>query len=243
MQQNFKISFLAVLTTAYLFFTACTPKDQNKHHNHQHNNSEEGHAHPGHDANKHMNSSSFAELVDRFENPERTEWQKPEQVVDFLGDLKGKKVYDLGAGTGYFSFRFVEKGAMVIGADVDERFIQFMQNKRDSLKIPEEKFQLRKIPYDNPDLKDGEVAIVFICDVYHHIENRKAYFEKVLKGLQPSGKLVVVDFKKTESPVGPPMEMKMEATEIEKELRMAGFAKISTNNDLLPYQYILVAQK
>jgi 2-polyprenyl-3-methyl-5-hydroxy-6-metoxy-1,4-benzoquinol methylase len=243
MHRNFKQSFLAVLTTAHLLFTACSPKDKTNHHDHPHKNSEEGHAHPGHDANKHMNSSSFSELVDRFENTERMEWQKPEQVIDFLGDLKGKKVYDLGAGTGYFSFRFVEKGALVIAADVDERFIQFMQNKRDSLKIPEEKFQLRKIPYDHPDLNANEVDFVFICDVYHHIENRKSYFEKVLKGLQTSGKLVVVDFKKTESPVGPPMEMKMEADEIEKELRMAGFTKISTNNDLLPYQYILVAEK
>lgn len=227
--------FISVLTIA------CRDSEPNNEHEKHHHPHKGKHKHHG--ANEYMNQSDFAELVERFENPERTEWQKPEQVVDFLGDLKGKKVYDLGAGTGYFSFRFVEKGANVIGADVDERFIEFMQNKRDSLKIPEEKFQLRKIPYDNPDLKDGEVAIVFICDVYHHIENRKAYFEKVLKGLQPSGKLVVVDFKKTESPVGPPMEMKMEATEIEKELRMAGFARISTNNDLLPYQYILVAEK
>ena len=47
----------------------------------------------GHDgANKHMHSSSFDDLIVRFESPERNEWQKPDEVVKYLGNLKNKTV-------------------------------------------------------------------------------------------------------------------------------------------------------
>lgn len=82
-------------------------------------------------ANEHMHKNKFETLVERFESPERQNWQKPQEVIRFLGQLKNKVVLDLGAGTGYFSFRLAPLVKTVIAADVDERFLEFIRKKNE----------------------------------------------------------------------------------------------------------------
>lgn len=45
-------------------------------------------------------------------------------MLAYLGNLEGKKVVDIGAGSGYFSFRLAAAGAAVIAADVNDEFQQ-----------------------------------------------------------------------------------------------------------------------
>ena len=200
------------------------------------------HSHQKNKANHHMNQMDFDALTRRFESPERDAYQQPEKVLEYLGEVSGQTIMDIGSGTGYFSFRLVEAGARVIAADVDERFQQYIRIKRDSLGIPETTLSLRKIPYDDPGLEPEEVDKVIIVNTYHHIEDRKAYFSKVLTGLKPGGALIVIDYVKREIPVGPPSGMKMTSETVVEELRAAGFMEIETNTELLPYQYIIRAK-
>lgn len=210
----------------------CCSKDE-KHDMHKH--------HGG--ANEHMNKTSFEDLVKSFEDPERIKTQKPDEVIASLGDIKGKTIMDIGAGTGYFAFRMVNKGAKVIAADVDERFQKYIANKRDSLKIPSSNLETRLVKYEDCLLKDSEADIVIIVDTYHHIENRVDYFKKVKKGLKPDGSLLVLEYKKMDAPIpSPPLAMKLEPLTIEKELKEAGFTKFTLDNKIMPYQYTIIAQ-
>jgi ubiquinone/menaquinone biosynthesis C-methylase UbiE len=202
------------------------------HHQHEANDSVKT-------ANAHMHQSSTAELIQRFESPERDAYQQPEKVMAWLGKLKGKKVMDIGAGSGYFSVKLAAKGATVIAADVNQEFLDHIQKRihENNLKG----IQLRKIPYDSPDLADAEVDMVLIVNTYHHIENRIDYFAKVKKGTKPKGELVIIDFLKTDVPVGPPVDHKVSIDEVIGELRKAGYSRFEVNVDLLPYQYIIKA--
>ncbi len=204
-----------------------------------HQTANHGHHH-GH-ANEHMNKRPFEELVANFESPERAKWQKPDSVVAFLGDLRNKIVTEIGSGTGYFSFRLVEAGAKVICSDVDERFLNYITERRTEKGLTEQQVETRKIPYNSPKLKERETDMVLIVNTYHHIENRIGYFAEVRRGLKPGGRLVVIDFRKEETPVGPPVEMKMKAEKVINELRECGFTEVTVNNSLLPYQYIITA--
>lgn len=188
-----------------------------------------------------MHSTEFKKLTERFEKPEREAWQKPAAVLDLLGDLQDKTVADIGAGTGYFSARFARAGARVIALDVDDRFLDYMRARKERDQPGE--MEIRKTGYDRPELEAGEADLIFLSNVYHHIENRRAYFEAARAGLKPDGRLVVVDFRKAgEYPVGPPPGHRVSHEQAQTELEAAGFGSFEIDDSLLPYQYILIAR-
>ncbi len=193
-------------------------------------------------SNTHMHKSNFKELVNRFEDTKRDVWQKPNLILEKLGDLQGKKVADIGAGTGYLSFKLREKGAEVIAKDIDVRFIKYIDSV--SASLPDSlQISTAIIPPDNPELEDLSFDMVTLLNTYHHIENRISYFFKVWKGLKDGGKLVIIDFKKKESSYGPPIEMRLNEMEVSKELKKAGFAKVIIDMTTLEEQYIITAKK
>jgi SAM-dependent methyltransferase len=74
--------------------------------------------------------------------------------------------------------------------------------KRDALELADV-IVPRLSPFERPALAASEVDLVVTVNTYHHIEARVAYFRHVLRALRPGGRLVVVDFKAGEQPVGP----------------------------------------
>ena len=70
-----------------------------------------------------------------YESADRVIWQKPDLVIQQLGDVEGKTVADLGAGTGYFSRRIAYKGARVIAIDIDPLAIQWMEEQKEKFPI------------------------------------------------------------------------------------------------------------
>lgn len=223
--------------------SSCDNHKHNKGHNHSQQHDSEGHNHDHHgQANAHMHGSSFEELVERFESPKRDTYQQPQKVMDYLGDVRGKKVMDIGAGTGYFSFKLADAGASVIAADVDDQFQRYIGDKKNKLGYSVDQVSLRKIPRNSPSLATGEVDIVLMVNTYHHIEDRVPYFALVRSGLKSGGSLIVIDFFKKDVPVGPPAEMKIASSQVMSELKEAGFSSFDLNVDLLQYQFILRAQ-
>ena len=191
-------------------------------------------------ANQHMHEMSFEHLVARFEDPARKQWQKPDEVIAGLGPLAGKTVADIGAGTGYFSFPIAERGAKVIAIDIDQRFLEYIETRKEREKRPA--VEARRTKPDSPGLKPNEADIVLIVDTWHHLEDRVNYLKKLRKGLRPGGILVIVDFKKEQTPEGPPLELRLAPGEIGSELRAAGYTVESSDEKTLPYQYIIKAR-
>ena len=230
MKKQIITAILAIASTS----TIMAQEHQNKNH-HGH-----GDGKPAHSANEYMHKASTDDLINRFESKERDEYQQPHKVMQYLGDINGKAIMDIGAGTGYFSVKLAKHGANVIAADVNDEFQTFLKKRIEDNKI--ENITLRKIPFDSPDLKDNEVDMVLIVNTYHHIDNRAEYFAKVKKGTKNNGELVVIDFFKTDVPVGPPTDHKVSIDEVIAELKKAGYTSFEVNVDLVPYQFIIKAK-
>lgn len=191
----------------------------------------------GNTANEYMHQSSVESLTRHFESSDRDAYQHPELVLQYLGELEGKKVMDIGAGTGYFSVKLAAAGAEVIAADVNDEFQQYLKKRIEDNHI--KNIELRKVPYDSPTLKDHEVDMVLLVNTYHHIEERSEYFSKVKNGLKQNGELVVIDFFKSDIPFGPGFGHKVSIDVVVTELKQAGFDKFEVEVSLLPYQYII----
>ncbi|MCB0519865.1 MAG: class I SAM-dependent methyltransferase [Lewinellaceae bacterium] len=191
-------------------------------------------------------TANLQNLVKQYESPQRVVWQKPELVIDKMGNLSNKVVADIGAGSGFFSRRLAQQAKKVIAIDIDDRFVHFMDSiKRVELK-PEyqSRFETRLATPDDSRLKPGEADIVLIVNTYIYIHDRIGYLRKLLAVLPEGGEILIVDFKKKRIPINnPPPRIRLELFEVENELEEAGFTNIVSDDCALDYQYIVMAEK
>lgn len=192
-------------------------------------------------ANQYMHRSTREELIARFEAAERDSWQKPAEVVDLLGDLSGKTVADLGAGSGYFAVRLAKTADRVIAMDVSSEFLSYIQRRADTMAL--HNLETRHTKTDDPMLRENEVDVLLTVNTYHHIKDRTAFFKKVLAGMKPGGQLYVIDFLPGDMPHGPPPKIKVAPDAARKEIEAAGFNDVRIDTTLLTYQYVITARK
>ena len=174
----------------------------------------------------------------------RTIWNKPERVIDLLGDLTEKTVADIGAGTGFFSLRLAGKADKVIAVDIDPTFVTVIDSLK-RLQLPvalHNRLETRLATPDDPMLAEGEVDDIMLANVYMYMHNRTSYLRKLRKALRPGGQLLIIDFKKQELPLGPPADIKLPVETVVTELQRAGFRNISVDNELLDYQYVVLVK-
>ena len=173
------------------------------------------------------------------EDPERDRWQKPDEVVQRLNLKPGDIIADIGAGTGYFTRRFaqaVSPGGKALGLDISASRVQ--QMKEEAQRLALDNYQALLIKPDDPGLNPGSVDVVFLCNTYHHIENRVEYFQKLSACLKKNGRVVIVDFYKKPLPVGPPVGHKISRELVLEEFQAAGY-QLKDEKNFLPYQYYL----
>lgn len=182
-----------------------------------------------------MHKKSHEDLIKTFDDPSRDEWQRPEVVLKLMGEMKGKKVIDIGTGSGYFAKYFFNSGADLVAADVDQKFLDHVKKV-----LPKVKTAL--IQFDDPLMDQSSYDIAFTSNTYHHIDKRVPYLQKVLKGLKSGGKFVVVDFN-LKSENGPPKELRVDVSVTTKEYLEAGFSEVHIYQDKLPKQYIVIGIK
>jgi len=193
--------------------------------------------HPGHDddATIHHRFENPESWAARFEDPGRDAWQLPDSVVAALVDRDDLVIADIGSATGYFPVRFARAcpRGMVIGSDIEPGMVQYLNDRARHEDLPN-LVSVLAAP-DDPHLP-RPADLVFICDTYHHIDNRLDYFGRLLTQLVPGGRVAVVDYK-PESAMGPPH--KLAPGIVEEELTKAGYV-LEARHHMLPEQYFLV---
>ncbi len=188
------------------------------------------------------NQAPFDDLVSELERMDRVIWQKPDIVLQKLGNIEGKTIADIGAGSGYFSFRMVNKAEKVIAIDIDKRFISFMDSISTQLPpVVESHFETRLATPTDPKLYTAEVDGIIIVNTYSYISNRVPYLKTLINGMKQNAKILIIDYKKKNTAIGPPTDERVAMDEVEKELLQAGFRTISTDDTSLDYQYIVTA--
>jgi ubiquinone/menaquinone biosynthesis C-methylase UbiE len=91
----------------------------------------------------------------------------------------------------------------------------------------------------DPLLAPSSVDRIFICETWHHIENHPQYLALLRKALKPGGQVIIIDFQKKATSVGPPPEIRVAREDVVTEFEHAGF-RLAKEHTILPYQYFLV---
>ena len=177
--------------------------------------------------------------ISMLENPQRDAEQKPEEVIKSLNIKKGDFIADIGAGSGYFAFRFarhVGASGRIYAVDINPDMILHLNRHIRDTGINNVATVLSEA--NDPLLSANSIDLFFVCNTWHHISDQSRYLTLMRKILKPGGRIVIVDYKKEELPVGPPPDMKMAREEVINGMQAAGF-RLSREHSFLPYQYFL----
>ncbi len=177
-----------------------------------------------------------------LERPDRAAWQKPDDVVRALHLTGAEVVADVGAGSGYFTFRLATAlpQGRVVATDIEPEMIRHMHHKA----VTEGIRNVEPVLASADDPKVPATAdIVFVCDVLHHVSDRRVWLGRLHDQMKPGARLILVEFREGDLPEGPPAALKIPRDEILRLVRDSGFALIGEEKDLLPYQTFLVFRK
>jgi ubiquinone/menaquinone biosynthesis C-methylase UbiE len=157
-----------------------------------------------------------------------------------LGLKSGEIIADIGAGSGYFTFRLAQpvgdKGK-IYAVDVSPDMILHINRRVRELKATNV-VSILADP-DDPLLLDASIDRFFFSDSWHHIEAQTKYLSLVKRMLKPGGEVVMIDFHKKDLPVGPPLQMKIAREDVIRQMETNGF-RLAKEHTFLPYQYFLV---
>jgi len=185
------------------------------------------------------------DMAEDYRYTNRVVWQKPDVVIDMLGDLSEQVVADIGAGTGFFTVRLARKAKKVIAIDIDQRFIDHLDSVR-LYELPEayqSRMETRLADPDDPNLVQDEADLILIVNTYIYLRDRVEYLRHLREVLPEGGRLLLLDFKKKRTTIGPPNAIRIPLFQAEQEMYEAGFSSVETNDTALDYQYIILATK
>ena len=178
-----------------------------------------------------------------LERPEREEEERPELAIEALKLQPGDVVADIGAGTGYFSWRMAKKvgeKGLVYGVEIQEEMIDLMNKKMAQRKVSNVKPLLGTIT--DPKLPAASVDLVIMVDVYHEFDHPYEMMENICKGLKTGGRVAFVEFRGEDPKVPIKLLHKMTEAQVRKEMEPHPLVFVETIATL-PRQHLIIFKK
>jgi SAM-dependent methyltransferase len=151
-------------------------------------------------------------------------------------------IADIGAGTGYYSFRLTAKvpSGKVFAVEIQDELIAYLNNKKKELN--DHRVEVVKSSVKSPNLPANSVDLAIMVDVYHELEYPQEMLQAIRKSLTAGGKLLLIEYR-GEDPSVPIKELhKTSVVQLNKELQQNGFS-LYYKGDFLPIQHFLLYEK
>lgn len=182
------------------------------------------------------------EGIDWLERDTREEEEAPSKAIAAL-DLKPDAILaDIGAGSGYYTFRIAElvPDGQVFAVDIQPEMIAFLEAKEEDLGLNNVTAHLGAI--DDTRLDPESIDAALMVDAYHEFSHPREIMESIFRALRPGGRVFLLEYR-AEDPSVPikPLHKMTEAQAI-KEMEAVGL-KWEATHDFLPWQHFMVFTK
>lgn len=179
---------------------------------------------------------SVVTRIDYLHLLSRRGWQRTDLVIDTLTIRAGDRIADLGAGEGYFSFHLADAvgpTGRVYAIDIDAEKLAGLRDR--AAKRSYANIEVIQATADDAGLPEAGVDLVFLCNAYHHFDDRVAYFTALHAALAPGARIAVLDGKSegVASWVVPHGHW-LPPGELVRELEAAGYRHLASY-DALPF--------
>ena len=177
-----------------------------------------------------------------LERPSRATEERPQAVVEGLDLKPTDTVADLGAGTGYFTFRIaplVPQGK-VLAVDIQPEMLDVIEFLKTENQVTNAETVLGEV--DNPNLPSNSIDLALMVDAYHEFEYPREMMEGLVTALKPGGRVVLVEYRKENPIIFIKPLHKMTQRQVKKEMQAVGLTWSETK-DFLPEQHFMVFEK
>ena len=181
--------------------------------------------------------------ADWLERPERQEEERPDLLLQSLPLHRGESAADIGAGTGYLSWRM----AKMVGDKGRVYCVEIQQEMLDLLakKMAEHQttnFQSVLGTVTDTHLPTNSVDVVLMVDVYHEFDHPYEMMQSILRALKPGGRIVWVEYRGEDLTVPIKPLHKMTEAQVRKEAALLPLQWVETI-EKLPRQHIFIFKK
>lgn len=138
---------------------------------------------------------------------------------------------DIGAGTGFFSIPFVEMTTRgkVYACDISDVMLDWI---RENISPGTPAVIPLKMDETRVNLPSESADFVYMICLHHELDAPMALLKECHRLLKPDGKIAIVDWRKVEMEMGPPVEIRCDTATVEKHLLDAGFIDVHSHLDL-----------
>jgi ubiquinone/menaquinone biosynthesis C-methylase UbiE len=181
--------------------------------------------------------------ADWLERKERSREEAPDKLMELLALKPGEVVADIGAGTGYMSWRMARRvlpGGKVYAVDIQQEMLDLLGANM------KERSLTNVIPVlgtvTDPKLPANTIDLVLMVDVYHEFSEPYEMMRNIISSLKPGGRVAFVEYRAEDPDVPIKPLHKMTVAQVKKEAVAVGL-HFEKNIEDLPRQHLILFQK
>jgi SAM-dependent methyltransferase len=177
-----------------------------------------------------------------LERSDREKEEAPSQAIALLDLAPDAIIADIGAGSGYYSFRIsplIPEGK-VIAVDIQQEMLDYLSKEAATREITNVQPHLGTI--ESIQLPDNTLDAALFVDAYHEFSHPAEMLKSIHSALKPGGKIYLLEYRAEDPRVPIKPLHKMTAAQATKEFEAIGFTFVENKPDL-PWQHFLVFKK
>ena len=178
-----------------------------------------------------------------LERPEREKEEHCSKLLEALKLKPGDVVADVGAGSGYYTFRMAERvGAKgkILAVDIQQEMIDLLNKRKAEKKAKNVETILGTLT--DPKLPAEGVDVILLVDVYHEFSHPYEMTVEMVKSLKTGGRMVFVEYRLEDAKVPIKLVHKMTEKQVKKEMDEFPLRYVKTI-DVLPWQHVIIFEK
>jgi len=171
-----------------------------------------------------LNDSNDSKAT-KFENPKRLEELDPRNTLTKAGFQENMVLCDIGAGSGIFSLPAAQISSNDIYAlEISDSMIELLKNRMVENKI--QNLKIRKVDSDILPLENDICDMALMVTVFHEIADKEFMLGEIKRILKEKGRLMIIEFHKRETPMGPPVDHRISEEDVEEICNNSKFITI-----------------
>lgn len=173
-------------------------------------------------------------MLEYFERRDRARDERPDLVIDGMELAKDSVVADIGAGSGYFTFRISSRvpEGKVMAVDIQPEMLQILEERCSLAGITNVEPVMGSIT--DPGLPRASVDAALLVDSYHEFSHPREMMEHLFMAMKPGGRVYLIEYRGEDPEVAAPALHKMTEAQARKELEDVGFEWVENRTSCRP---------